>query len=292
MVKKRKKSSSRHGLQMFTLCMSTTMVLVLLGIVVFSVLTAHNLSNYVRENIVVTLTLQDDMTQNESQVFCKKLTQSPYVSRLEYISKEQALKEGTKALGSNPAEFIGANPFSSSIELRLKADYANNDSLANIAKQLQRYPKVNKVVYQKDLIEQVNRNMTRIGIVLLCLAALLTIVSFTLINNTVRLSVYARRFSIHTMKLVGASWGFIRRPFLNQAVILGLIASLAAMLVLAACGAALCYYEPETAPMLTWREAAITGGAILCFGLVITLLCSLISVNKFLRMKAGDLYKI
>lgn len=292
MVKKRKKSPSRHGLQTFTLCMSTTMVLVLLGIVVFSVLTARNLSNYVKENIVVTLTLQDDMTQNEAQVFCKKLGKSNYVGSLEYISKEQALKEGTKALGANPSEFIGANPFSSSIELRLKADYANNDSLANIAKQLKRYPKVNKVAYQKDLIEQVNRNMTRIGFVLLALAALLTIVSFTLINNTVRLSVYARRFSIHTMKLVGASWGFIRAPFLRQAAVLGLLASVLAMAVLAGCGVALCYYEPEVAVLMTWREAAITGGSILCFGLVITLICSLISVNKFLRMKAGDLYKI
>jgi len=279
-------------LQTFTLCMSTAMVLVLLGIVVFSVLTAHNLSTYVKENIVVTLTLQDDMTQNEARAFCQKLGRSRYISRLDYISKEQALREGTKALGADPAEFIGANPFSSSIELRLKAGYANNDSLSLISKQLRRYPKVNKVIYQKDLIEQVNRNMTRIGIVLLALAALLTIVSFTLINNTIRLSVYARRFSIHTMKLVGASWNFIRKPFLWQAVGLGLVASVIAMAVLSGCWAALCYYEPEAVGLMTWREAAITGGAMLLFGLVITVICAYISVNKFLRMKAGELYKI
>lgn len=272
--------------------MSTAMVLVLLGIVVFSVLTAHNLSNYVKENIVVTLTLQDDMTKNEAQAFCQRLGNSAYVSHLEYISKEQALREGTKALGTDPSEFIGANPFSSSIEIRLTAGYANNDSLAKISSQLQRYPKVNKVIYQKDLIEQVNRNMTRIGIVLLAIAALLTIVSFTLINNTVRLSVYARRFSIRTMKLVGASWGFIRRPFFRQAIVLGLIASLIAIAVIAGCGATLCYYEPEAISILSWREAAITGGTMLCFGLFITLICTFISVNKFLRMKAGDLYKI
>ena len=212
MAKRRKKTGSRHGLQAVTLCISTAMVLILLGLVVFSVLTARNLSTYVKQNIVVTLMLQDDMTSGEAKQFCSKLKQRPYICRLDYISKEQALREGIKTLGADPREFADTNPFLSSIEITLNADYANTDSLQLISRELKAYSKVSEVKYQKDLIDSVNANIAKISIVLLTIALLLTIVSFSLINNTIRLSVYARRFSIHTMKLVGASWGFIRAP--------------------------------------------------------------------------------
>ena len=205
MAKRRKKTGSRHGLQAVTLCISTAMVLILLGLVVFSVLTARNLSTYVKQNIVVTLMLQDDMTSGEAKQFCSKLKQRPYICRLDYISKEQALREGIKTLGADPREFADTNPFLSSIEITLNADYANTDSLQIISRELKSYSKVSEVKYQKDLIDSVNANIAKISIVLLTIALLLTIVSFSLINNTIRLSVYARRFSIHTIHLdVGA----------------------------------------------------------------------------------------
>jgi len=128
--------------------------------------------------------------------------------------------------------------------------------------------------------------------VLLALAVLLTFVSFSLINNTVRLSVYSRRFIIHTMKLVGASWGFIRKPFMKQALFVGVIAALIAIAVLGGCVYALYYYEPNIISIITWRELTITAVAVLLFGIIITAACSYISVNKFLRMSAGELYKI
>ena len=218
MGKKRKKAGGRTGLQVVTLCISTAMVLVLLGLVVMSVFTARNLSSVVKENLVVTMVLEQDMTNPEAQQICRKLNARPYINHLEYISKERALKEGTKDLGVDPLEFAGVNPFLSSIDVTLKADYANTDSLRWITKELEAYPKVSEVNYQHDLIEQVNRNIAKIGIVLLALAVLLTFISFSLISNTVRLGIYARRFSIHTMKLVGASWGFIRGPFVRRAV--------------------------------------------------------------------------
>ena len=290
--KRQNKARSRHGLQAVTLCISTAMVLILLGLVVLTGLVGHNLSSRVKENLVVTMLLDQDMTDNEAQQIQKKLRSRPYVNHMQYVSKEQALKEGMKELGSDPTEFVGDNPFLSSLELTLQADYANNDSLVWISNELKALPKVSEIAYQKDLIEAVNKNLAKISLVLLVLAVLLTIVSFSLINNTIRLGIYARRFSIHTMKLVGASWGFICGPFVRKAMGLGVLAAVIACAVLAGFVYALYVYEPEVLTVLTWREMTITGIAVLLFGLLITSMCAGISVNKFLRMKAGDLYKI
>ncbi len=268
------------------------MVLVLVGMVVFSVLTARNLSQYVKENFVVTMTLEDDMTQPETQQLTKSLQKKRYISHLTFISKEQALKEQTKAMGTDPAEFIGANPFMASIELYMRSDYANSDSLRWIQAELKKYPKISEITYQRELMDNVNSNLQKINIVLLILAFLLTSVSFSLINNTVRLGIYARRFNIHTMKLVGASWGFIRKPFVRQGLLVGILAALLADIVLAGGLYALYHYEPNMLSIVTWEVMAITGGAVLVIGLFITWVCTFISVNKFLKMKAGQLYKI
>lgn len=292
MRKKQYKASNHRGLQVVTLCISTSMVLVLLGFVIFSVLMGKNLSSYVKENLVVTVMMEQDMTNSEAQQICKKLKARPYVKSLNYISKEQALKDASRDLGTNPSEFAGVNPFQPSVEITAKADYANNDSLKWISRELKAYPRVTEVSYQHDLIEQVNQSLAKISIGLLIVAALLTFISFSLINNTVRLGIYARRFSIHTMKLVGASWGFIRAPFLRRAVGVGLVAAVVADGFLAGCIYAWYLHEPDILTVMGWQEFAITGGAVFLFGILITMLCASISVNKFLKMKAGDLYKI
>ena len=289
MVKKRSKARSRQGLQAVTLCISTALVLILLGVVVLSVLTARNTSAYVKENLVITMLLEQDMTTPEAKRLCTKLDKRPYIKHLQFVSKEQALREQTKALGSDPTEFTGGvNPFLASVELTLHADYANNDSLRWISAELRKYPKVSEITYQKDLVESVNRTLAKVSIALLVLAVLLTFVSFSLINNTVRLGIYARRFTIHTMKLVGASWGFIRRPFVRQAVGIGLLAALLACMALGGCVWALYNYEPDILTVLTWQVMAVTGATVFLFGIIITAFCAGISVNKFLRMKAGD----
>lgn len=292
MAKKKRKTRNRGSLQVVTLCISTAMVLVLLGMVVFSVLAAHNLSNYVKENLTVTAILSEDMTNSEAQQLCQQLKKQSYVSGLTYISKEQALKEQAKELGADPSEFVGVNPFLGSIELQLKADYANNDSLKWISTALKNNPKVTEITYPQTLIDSVNKNLNKINLVLLILAVLLTIVSFSLINNSIRLGVYARRFSIRTMKLVGASWGFIRRPFLKKGVVIGLVAAILACAVLGGGVYALWYYEPEVLEVITWEVIVITAASVFVFGLLITFLCSYVSVNTFLKMTAGDLYKI
>ena len=292
MKRRRKNAGSRRGVQMVTLCISTSMVLVLLGLVVFSVLTSHNLSQWVKENLTVTVMLKDEVSVNEAKLLCRDLYHRPYSRNIDYISREQALKEQSEAMGSDPSEFLGVNPFSATLELQMKSDYANRDSLKWIAAEIKKNPKVADVAYQVDLMDSVNRNLTKVNILLLVIAALLTFISFSLINNTVRLSVYSRRFLIHTMKLVGASWGFIRRPFMRNGLVVGVIAAIIAIAVLGGCVYGLYYYEPNIITIITWVELAITAGAVLLLGIIITTVSSYISVNKFLRMAAGELYKI
>ena len=293
LMKRRKKyAGNRRGVQLVTLCISTAMVLVLLGLVVLSVQTSRNLSQWVKENLTVTVMLSDDVSVNGAKLLCRDLYHRPYSRNIDYISKDQALKEQSEAMGSDPSEFLGVNPFPATLELQLYSEYANRDSLKWIAKELQKNPKVTDVAYQVDLIDSVNSNLTKVNILLLALAVLLTFVSFSLINNTVRLSVYSRRFLIHTMKLVGASWAFIRKPFMRQALMVGVVAAIVAIAALGGLVYGLYYYEPNILTVLTWRELTITGVAVLLFGIIITATCSYISVNKFLRMSAGELYKI
>ena len=280
MKRRREKAGHRQGVQLVTLCISTAMVLVLLGLVVFSVQTSRNLSQWVKENLTVTVVLNDEVSVGDAKQFQQDLIHRPFSKDIHYISREQALKEQTEAMGSDPSEFLGMNPFPATLELQLHSDYANADSLVWISEELRKNPKVTDVAYQVDLMDSVNRNLAKLNILLLVLAVLLTFISFSLINNTVRLSVYSRRFLIHTMKLVGASWGFIRRPFMKQGLLVGILAALIAIIVLGSGVYGLYYYEPGIQFIITWRE------------LVITLTCSYISVNRFLRMPPGELYKI
>ena len=277
---------------MVTLCISTSMVLVLLGLVVFSVQTSRNLSQWVKENLTVTVLLNDKVSVADAKQFRQDLSHRPFSKNIDYISREQALKEQTEAMGSDPSEFLGMNPFPATLELQLYSDYANADSLEWISEELRKNEKVSDVAYQVDLMDSVNRNLTKMNLLLLVIAGLLTFVSFALISNFVRLSVYSRRFLIHTMKLVGASWGFIRRPFMKQGLVVGIIAAVFAIMVLGASVYALYYYEPNLMLVITWRELVITAVAVLLFGIIITSVSAYISVNKFLRMTPGELYKI
>ena len=280
-------------MQAVTLCISTTMVLVLLGLVVLSVLTTRNLSDYVRENLTVTVMLSDSVSAKDGIALSKKLQKQVYAKQVTYISKEQALKEQTEAMGSDPSEFLGVNPFVATLVMHMHAEYANADSLRKIVRQIKRNrQQVTDVAYQEDLTERVNYNLQRMSMALLVLAVLLIIVSYSLISNSVRLDIYSRRFSIHTMKLVGASWAFIRWPFLKRAITIGLIASLLSCGILGGAIYALYTYEPNAYQIVGPTELAITALAIFIAGFFIMLFCTYLSVNKFLRMTAGEIYKI
>ena len=287
-----KKPNSFFNMQFITSSISTTLVLLLLGIVVFFVLSANNLSNYVKENIGFTVLVSDDMKEPEALKFQKDINTKSYVKESAYISKEQALKEQTEAMGTNPAEFLGYNPFTASIEIKLNAKYANSDSIAWIEKEILANKKVMEVSYPQDLLDSVNRNIQKVSIFLLGLAGLLTLISFALINNTIRLAIYSKRFLIHTMKLVGASWSFIRRPFLIRNLWIGILAGLMADVILVALAAMLVKYEPQLIDIITPNTTLIVMTSVLVFGLVITSMCAYISINKYLRMKASALYYI
>ena len=290
--KNRYKSKSLFDMQFITSSISTTLVLLLLGLVVFFVLTAHNMSVYVRENISFSVLISDDMKEADILKLQKKLNQEPFVKQSEYISKKQALKEQTEAMGTDPEEFLGYNPFTASLEIKLHSDYANSDSIAKIEKMIKKNSNIQDVLYRKELIDAVNENIRNISLVLLALAVVLTFISFALISNTIRLAIYSKRFLIHTMKLVGASWSFIRGPFLRKIVWSGVLAGMLADAILMGTAYWAVTYEQELIQVITPEVMLIVCGSVLVFGIVITWLCAYISMNKYLRMKANTLYYI
>lgn len=285
---------SRHkffgGMQTVTSCISVTLVLVLLGAVIFFSQLMRDVSRSMRENLVVTVMMSDDATDAQTMDFAKYLESQIYVADVTLVSSEQALKEQTEAMGTDPSEFIGVNPFTASIDMHMAADYANSDSIQKVTHSLKDNKIVSDIVYQKDLIDQVNGNVNRITLVLLALASLLCFVSIVLINNTVRLSIYSRRFLIHTMRLVGASWGFIRRPFMARAFWMGIAAGVFANGILGVGIKLLMDFDATIQPFINIQMLGITCGAVFAVGMVITMFSSLITVNHYLNMREEKMY--
>ena len=288
MPRKRKRISLQW--QALTSTISTTFVLILMGLVIICALTAHRLSESVRQSLTVTVMFNDDATNENALEYKSRLEKREWVKDVTFISREQALKEQTEAMGQDPTEFLDQNPYTPSLELHLAADYACTDSLLWISKRLKSNKLVSDVIYQKELVENLNSNLRKVTYVLLGLAILLLLVTLVLINNTVRLSVYSRRFIIHTMKLVGASWGFIRRPFMLRSMWIGLAAGFLADAVLLAGIHALWNYDPVMKTYVTMENVGITALAVLVCGLLLTLLCTFISVSHYLSMREGELY--
>ena len=178
------------------------------------------------------------------------------------------------------------------LELKIAEDFTSKDSLESITSQLKMKPQINDVVYHPDLVESMNKGINKVTLILLILAALFTFISFGLINNTVRLTIFARRFLINTMKLVGASWGFIRRPFLKQSFVMGIVSSALACTALFFIVRALYNYVDGINEIIDMQTLAIVGVSVIIFGLLITFLCTYISLNKYLKMSSNDLYHI
>ena len=285
-----KKHKSTFDMQFITAGISTTMVLFLLGLVVFFVLTANNLSVYIRENIAFSAILDDGIKETSIIKLQESLNKKNYVKQTVYISKDEALKEQIEAMGTDPSEFLGHNPFNASIEIKLNAGYTHPDSIKWIEKELMENKSILEVSYPQNLLDSVNRNLQKISAFLLGLAVLLSLISFSLINNTIRLTIYSKRFLIHTMKLVGASWGFIRRPFITRNLWIGILSGAVANAILTASAYTAVKYEPELLAIVSPESIMIVAAAVMVFGMIITTFCAYISINKYLRMKISELY--
>jgi cell division transport system permease protein len=236
--------------------------------------------------------LNEEVSKNEVDRIIGYVEAQRYTKDVHYISKEDILSEQTASMGLDPTEFLGYNPYTASIEVKLKAEYANTDSIIPIKNRLMRYTQIREISYPSELMDNVNSNIRKISILLLALALALSMISFALINNTIRLTIYSQRFLLHTMKLVGANWAFIRRPFLMRNLGIGLASGVLANSLIAGCIYLLLHYEPQMGYLFAWQTLGIVGGSVMLFGVLITLLCAYFSINRFLRMKAGDLYYI
>ncbi len=277
-------------MQALTSAISTSLLLILLGLIVLLSLTARVVADSVKENLTVTVVFDDDAQTVDAVHLMDSLNGVRYISSIDYISREQALQEQIESMGIDPTEFLGVNPFSISMEIKVKPEYSCNDSLQWISEELRSQKLVADVLYQKDLVESLNHNLHRASLFLLAIALLLVVISLSLINNTVRLSVFNHRFVIHTMKLVGAKWSFIRRPFLVRGFWLGVISAFIADAAIFGGIYWASRYDSGVLQYITQENMVITGLSVLVIGLVLTIVCTFFSVTHCLKMRGSELY--
>lgn len=268
------------------------MVLVLLGLVVLSVLTARNLQRNLRENVEISVILGDTVSVADGKALGGQIERHVYAREVSYTSRDAALQMAKEEMGLDPTEFAGSNPFSSELTVKIAANYANSDSLEAISDTLRHDARVVEVAYTKEEVDGMNHLLEPVSMALLVLAVLLIFICYTLISNSVQLSVYSRRFLIHTMKLVGASWSFIRQPFLSQAIVVAVVSAVLACILLGVIVYAVYPLMPRVEQIVTWKELTVTAVAVFVFSFSIMVICTLLSVNRFLKMTAGELYKI
>ncbi len=290
----KKKQPARLKRRLFksylTTTISITLVLFLLGVLSLLVLNAGRLSEYVREHVGFTLMLQDNVRDVDILRLQKTLNASKYVKSTEYVDKDEAAAQLTKDLGEDFIGFLGFNPLLSSIEVRLHAAYMHQDTIAILEQNFLTNQEVKEVYYQRDLVQIINENVKKISFFLLVFSALLLFIFSTLINNTIRISIYSQRFIINTMKLVGATRSFIRRPFVLRSTVLGLLSAMIANLALLILVVS---YKEEFKGIFDFQQLetiGLTFGVVISFGVTITWISTHLSVNKFLRLKFNELF--
>ncbi|MCB8994761.1 MAG: cell division protein FtsX [Bacteroidales bacterium] len=283
-VKKRLTSSY------LTTVISISLVLFLLGIVGFLILNVQNLSRHVKENIGFNVELKDNVREADIQQFRKILDSKKYVKSTEYVSKEQAAAETQKALGEDFITFLGFNPLPASIKVKLNAPWANPDSIAVIQSELKKYPELSEMYYRKTLIHEINDNVKKISLIIFSFTLLLLLIALTLINNTIRLSVYSKRFLIHTMQLVGATRGFIRKPFIFKGVYYGILSALIAIILLLGTIYVVQNQIEGLVEFVDPKILALLFASVLGTGILISAVSTFFAVNKYLNLNTDALY--
>ena len=267
------------------------MVLSMVGLLGLILVEAHNLSNYVKENIVLNVYVDDAAHETDVIQLQKQLQADPMVKDAQYVSKELAARNLQKDLGEDFVKFLGYNPLSQSIDVYLKAEYANNPDIERFKTELLKNPMVKEVKYQKSLVDQMNENITTISLVILAFAAIFVVLSVALINNTIRLAIYSQRFLIKSMQLVGATKSFIRKPFLLYGIWHGVLGALIAILILVGT-LSLAYKEvPDLVVLRSYTEFGAIFVLIMGLGIFISGFSTYLAVNKFLRLKIYNLYR-
>ncbi|MDF2449854.1 MAG: transporter permease [Bacteroidota bacterium] len=273
-----------------TVVISLALVLFMLGLLGLVVINAKKLSNHVKENIGFQIVLKDTTTAAELDILKQEISSSAYTKHVDFISKDEAAKKLQKDLGEDFISFLGYNPLLPSLDVKLNSDYANIDSLSGFEKQIMQKHFVKEVIYHKDMIKQVNENAKIISIYILVFSSLLLIVAIALINNTIRLSIYSKRFLIRTMYLVGATQGFIRRPFIMKGIRQGIIAGLVAGFLLAGFLILSTKYIPDLLQLQDPNLLALLFGCVVLVGILISGLSAALAVSRYLRLKTDDLY--
>lgn len=288
-----KKSNIKNKIRgaYFTSVVSISLVLLLLGIVGLLMLNAKQMSEYVKENLCFSLIINDDVSEPDIKQFQKSLDTHEFIKSTEYITKDDAAKQLQEELGENFIETLGYNPLSPTINVYLNSDYASPDSIAKLEGFfLSKSNIVNEVSYQQNLVNLIHDNIKKVSIILLALSALFFLISFALLNNTIRLQIYSKRFIINTMKLVGAKKGFIRRPFIASGALQGLVSSIIAIALLYG----IIYFansqlENIMGSIDPWIIALLFV-AVAVIGVLLCVFATLLSINKYLRLKTINLY--
>lgn len=274
----------------FTSTVSISLLLILLGSIGLLLLNTKRISDYVRENIIFKVILKDNIREVDIFQIQKALDAKRYVKETVYIPKEKAAIELQQELGEDFIEHIGHNPLLPSIEVKFLATYANNDSIAVIESELKEFDQIKEVYYQKNLIHTVNENIKKISLVVLIFSSFLLLIAVALINNTIRLAIYSKRFIIRTMQLVGATAGYIRRPFLFRSVLQGIIGALIALAVLIG----LIYFlQNEMSGIIRLDDMKVLlllFAIVMVLGIIINWLSTYAAVSKYIRIKTDKLY--
>lgn len=284
--------SHRFWNMYLTAAVSVALVLCLVGMECVLLLSAGTLMHRMKENMALTAVLTADADSASCARFETMLSAADYCSDYRYISSDEALKEHIEALGEDPAAFLGYNPLAASYEIHPSAAYAHPDSMAVLETRLSSLPYIDQVIYQRDLVKLMNSNVSRVSVVLSVVALALLVIAVVLITNTIRLQIYSKRFLINTMTLVGATPWAIKSPFIKRYLLIGTIAALLAMAVVAG----VVYYINIRLGILLftliWQNIGFIAGVILLSGVLITLISSLIATSRYVRMSLDTMYEI
>ena len=274
----------------FSTTLSISLVLFLFGLLGLLLINARRMSDFVMENVGVTLILKENTREVDVLKLQKNLEATPFIKSTRFVDRKTAAEELKKDLGEDFVDFLGYNPLLSSMDVKIHAEYANPDSLAILETRFLKFPEVQEVYYQRNLVKQLNSNVKKLSLIILVLSILMFTIFIALINNTIRLSIYSKRYLINSMQLVGATRSFIRLPFIIKSVLHGIYGAIIACFILLMIFFS---YQSELKDLIDFQDSmslALLVGGIFAFGIVMTASSTYFAVNKFLRMKFDQLY--